>query len=59
MAAPQIVHAIGILLFSGAGGTAIGVIATTIAPQRRRILRLALGHVDDAPRAIVRTDGAT
>jgi hypothetical protein len=37
-----------VLVFSGAFLAAVGVIAATIAPQWRRILRLAAGHVEPA-----------
>jgi hypothetical protein len=35
-------------VFGSAGATAIGVIAASVAPQWRRICRLALGNVEPA-----------
>lgn len=37
---------IGALVFAGAFGTALAVIVAMVAPQWRRILRLAMGHVE-------------
>ena len=42
-------HAVlGIMVFSGAFGTASVAIASTVAPQWRRILRLAAGYPETA-----------
>lgn len=38
-------------VFGSAGATAIGVIATSVTPQWRRIWRLALGNVEPAATA--------
>lgn len=37
---------VSVLVFTGAAGLAIGVIALAIGPQWRRIARLAAGHVE-------------
>ncbi len=42
----HIIHGVGIGLFLSGGATALGVIAATVAPQWRRICRLALGNVE-------------
>lgn len=44
-------HALGVLslcVFAGAGGYAVHSIAATIAPQWRRITRLAAGNIEPA-----------
>ena len=42
-------HAVfGIMVFSGAFGTASVAIVATVAPQWRRIVRLAAGHPETA-----------
>lgn len=42
------VAVIGVLVFMGSLALSVGVIAATIAPQWRRIARLAAGHVEPA-----------
>jgi hypothetical protein len=37
---------VSVLVFAGAAGLAIGVIALAIGPRWRRIARLAAGHVE-------------
>ena len=37
---------VSLLIFSGAMFTSVAVIAMTVAPQWRRIIRLAAGHVE-------------
>ena len=44
----DILVGLALTVFGSAGATAIGVIATTIAPQWSRICRLALGNVEPA-----------
>ena len=46
-----------VLVFAGACATAIGVMALTMGPQWRRIVRLAMGHVEPsfAPLATLAT----
>lgn len=39
---------VSILIFTGAFAAAVGVIAITVAPQWRRIVRLMDGHVEPA-----------
>jgi hypothetical protein len=39
---------LGVLVFTGAFGLSVGVIALSIAPQWRRIARLATGHIEPA-----------
>ena len=42
------VAAFSVLVFVGAFLAAVGVIAATVAPQWRRIIRLASGHIEPA-----------
>lgn len=42
------VAVVGGLVFAGAFLTAVGVIVASVAPQWRRIVRLASGHVEPA-----------
>ena len=39
---------LGVLVFTGAFALSVGVIAASVAPQWRRIARLAAGHVEPA-----------
>ena len=39
---------LGVLVFTGAFALAVGVIAMSVAPQWRRIARLATGHIEPA-----------
>jgi uncharacterized membrane protein YcjF (UPF0283 family) len=43
---------LAILTFAGAAALSIGAIATSVAPQWRRILRLASGEIEPMPRAV-------
>lgn len=44
---------LAILTFTGAAALSVGIIAATVAPQWRRILRLASGEIEPMPRAVL------
>lgn len=44
----DVITGAALAVFGSAGATAIGVIAASLAPQWRRICRLALGNVEPA-----------